>query len=127
MQIREWGKPGDPTVVLLHALGCHKGWWDWVGPALGSRYHVLAPDFRGHGESPRPGDYRFSSYAEDVERLVGDRPYFLVGHSMGGYVGLVVASRGVARPAAVVVVDMKTGSTPQELADLQAASERPSL
>ncbi|MFZ5815973.1 MAG: alpha/beta fold hydrolase [Bacillota bacterium] len=125
MQVREWGRSGQPVVVLLHALGCHKGWWDWVGPALGSRYHVLAPDFRGHGESGWSDSYGFGDYAADVEQLVGGRPYALVGHSMGGYVGLVVASRGAARPQALVVVDMKTGSTPQELADLQAASQRP--
>lgn len=125
MRTREWGTPGQPLVVLLHALGCHKGWWDWVGPVLGRRYHVIAPDFRGHGESAWAADYGFSAYAADVDQLVGGRPYALVGHSMGGYVGLVVASRGVARPEALVVVDMKTGSTPQELSDLQAASQRP--
>lgn len=124
--MREWGNPRQPRVVLLHALGCHKGWWDWVGPALGKWYHVLAPDFRGHGESAWTNDYRFAAYAADVEQLVGTaEPYALVGHSMGGYVGLHVAARGVAPPAALVIVDMKTGSTPQELADLQTASQRP--
>lgn len=126
MVVREWGSPGQPKVVLLHALGCHKGWWDAVSPVLGRRYHVVAPDLRGHGESEWTGDYRFATYAEDVERLAGSgEPYALVGHSMGGYIGLLVASRGLARPRALVVVDMKTGSTPQELADLQAASQRP--
>lgn len=124
--MREWGNPGQPRVVLLHALGCHKGWWDAVGPVLGRRYHVLTPDLRGHGESDRAEDYRFAAYAADVEQLVGaGGPYALVGHSMGGYIGLVVASRGVARPAALIVADMKTSSTPQELADLQVASQRP--
>lgn len=87
--------------MLLHALGCHKGWWDWVGPALGHHYHVLAPDLRGHGESGWADDYRFASYAADLEQWVGREPYALVGHSMGGYVGLVIASWGVARPAAL--------------------------
>jgi len=128
MTVRSWGTKGQPLVVLLHALGCHKGWWDWVGPELGERYHVVAPDFRGHGESDRAERYGFHDYAADIEQLVTElagEQYALVGHSMGGYVGMVVASRNRRPPAALVVVDMKTGSTPQELADLAAAAQRP--
>lgn len=128
MHVRTWGEKqaGGPLVVLLHALGCHGGWWDWVGPILAERgYQVVAPDLRGHGDSPKADSYRFADYAADVEALVGDEPYVLAGHSMGAYVGLTVAARGIRSPSALLVADMKTGSTPEELAGLKAASEKP--
>ena len=128
MHVRSWGKEGQQLVLLLHALGCHSGWWQWVAEALADRYRLVAPDFRGHGETPRVEDYSFAAYAADVERLVeglGGGPYLLAGHSMGGYVALMVAHRGGCPPAAVLVADMKTGSTGQELADLRAAAARP--
>jgi pimeloyl-ACP methyl ester carboxylesterase len=129
MHVRRWGPEGGRPVVLLHALGCHGGWWDWVGPALGERgFRVVVPDFRGHGDSPWADAYRFEDYAADVEGLVaqlGWESYALVGHSMGGYVGLTVAARSVRPPAAVVVADMKTGSTAEELAALKVASAKP--
>lgn len=123
-----WGEPERPLVVLLHALGCHRGWWEWTAPLLAERCHVVAPDFRGHGTMPPADDYSFQAYAKDIERLIGGLgggPCALVGHSMGGYVALTVAARGVIRPAAVVVADMKTSSPQQDLADLKAASQKP--
>jgi pimeloyl-ACP methyl ester carboxylesterase len=128
MEYRAWGAPGRPLVVLLHALGCHRGWWEWTAPLLAERYLVVAPDFRGHGDSPGADDYGFKAYAEDVERLVQKLdagPCALVGHSMGGYVALTVAARNIIRPKAVVVADMKTDAPEQELADLRAASLKP--
>jgi len=116
-------------VVLLHALGCHRGWWDWLTPVLGEQYEIVAPDFRGHGEGARSDDYRFQAYAKDIENLVaglGGEPFALVGHSMGGYVALTVAARGIVRPSAVVVADMKTSAPEHELAELKAAALKPS-
>lgn len=128
MEHRVWGAPGRPLVVLLHALGCHSGWWEWVAPHLAERYLVVAPDFRGHGDCLRADDYSFKAYAEDVEKLVqslGAGPCALVGHSMGGYVALTIAARKMIHPTAVIVADMKTSAPEQELADLRAASQKP--
>lgn len=129
MERREWGANAGPTVLLLHALGCHSGWWEWTAPLLAaSGYRVIAPDFRGHGDSPRADQYRFQDYAADLEHLLRqlktDR-CALVGHSMGGYVALSVAARGIVQPTAVVVADMKTSAPEQELADLKAAAQKP--
>ncbi|HWI65448.1 MAG TPA: alpha/beta hydrolase [Symbiobacteriaceae bacterium] len=129
MEFRTWGSEGRPLVLLLHALGCHSGWWEWTAPLLADEYRVIAPDFRGHGDSPRADQYRFQDYAADVEHLLRqlktDR-CALVGHSMGGYVALTVAARGFFTPTAVVVADMKTSAPEQELADLKAAAQKPS-
>jgi pimeloyl-ACP methyl ester carboxylesterase len=124
MHYRTWGDPQNPPVILLHALACHSGWWKWVSPYLEKEYYLVAPDFRGHGQSPWADNYGFDDYAEDIEELARklDRPYAIVGHSMGGYVGLKVASRGVRPPFALLVADMKIDSPEEELAGLHKAA-----
>jgi pimeloyl-ACP methyl ester carboxylesterase len=124
MHVRTWGDPKNPPILLLHALACHNGWWNWVSPYLEKEYYLIAPDFRGHGHSPWADRYRFDDYAEDIEDLARklDRPYAIVGHSMGGYVGLKVASRGVNPPSALLVADMKIDSPEAELAGLHKAA-----
>jgi pimeloyl-ACP methyl ester carboxylesterase len=124
MHYRTWGDPQNPPVILLHALACHSGWWKWVSPYLEKEYYLVAPDFRGHGLSPWADNYRFDDYAGDIEELARklDRPYAIVGHSMGGYVGLKVASRGVRPPSALLVADMKIDSPEEELAGLHKAA-----
>lgn len=128
MRFRSWGDEGKPLVVLLHALGCHSGWWEWTAPALARDYRVVAPDFRGHGDTPPADDYGYAAYAADVEELVrslGGELYGLIGHSLGGYVAMTVAARGHVKPAALVVADMKMGATPDELAAWSAAAAKP--
>lgn len=51
LHLMEWGAAGRPLVLLLHSLAAHNHWWDWAAPLWAERYHVLAPDFRGHGQS----------------------------------------------------------------------------
>lgn len=126
MQFRAWGDPKNPPVILLHALACHSGWWEWVSPYLEKEYYLIAPDLRGHGQSPWADSYRFDDYAEDIEEFAKkfDRPYAIVGHSMGAYVGLKVASRGVCPPSALLVADMKIDSPEKELAGLHKAAQK---
>ncbi|MBO8172933.1 MAG: alpha/beta hydrolase [Bacillaceae bacterium] len=126
MHCRTWGDPQNPPVVLLHALASHSGWWKWVAPYLEKEYYLVAPDFRGHGQSRRADSYGYDDYAGDIEELAGkfDRPYAIVGHSMGGYVGLKVASRGIRPPSALLIADMKIDSPKEELAGLHKASQK---
>lgn len=128
LRYRSWGSGTGPLVFLLHAQGCHSGWWNWVAPHLPSRWRAVAPDLRGHGDSPQMGDYRFAAYAADLEALwqsLGGGPCAIVGHSMGAYVGLIAAATTRMAPAALLIADMKTGTTPEELEQMAAAAARP--
>jgi pimeloyl-ACP methyl ester carboxylesterase len=93
---------GDDLVVLLHGLGCAKESFSGAFDAPGLRHLSLcAVDFPGHGGSePCGDDHSLDTYArvtEDVvaqvrRRLPGPpRRVALVGHSMGGAVGLLAA------------------------------------
>jgi pimeloyl-ACP methyl ester carboxylesterase len=94
--VLEWGadRPElDHTVLLLHGfLDLAWGWVETVRAGLAQRFHVVAPDLRGHGDSDwigRGGYYHFIDYLADLDevaRLLGRGRLSLVGHSMGGSV-----------------------------------------
>ncbi|KAL4434201.1 hypothetical protein ABPG75_000642 [Micractinium tetrahymenae] len=96
----EWGPSGSSEVVLLlHDLGEAADIWRHVGARLADRgYRVLAPDLRGHGESGRSLDGRYSAeaLAEDVKALIVAldlyvAPLAVVGCGMGAAAGLALA------------------------------------
>ena len=106
-----------PPVVLLHGLTCHLGYWQRVTPHLGG-LRVVALDLRGHGLSEHAGSYRYADYEHDLISLLdalGLESAPVAGHSLGGYVALLAASRSV-RVSAVLAVDVKSDWTEQDAA-----------
>lgn len=98
-----------PPVVLLHGLMGSGACWTPLARALERDFDVLMPDARGHGGSSAPrGGYRYDDHAGDVVGLIRglalSRP-ILLGHSMGGMVAAVVASRGAGDIRGLVLVD----------------------
>jgi len=103
---------GDaPTVFLLH------GWMDvaasfqFVVDRLPSHWRVLAPDWRGFGETQRPDadTYWFPDYLGDLDallqRFAPAQAVDLVGHSMGGNVALLYAGVRPERVRRLVNLD----------------------
>jgi pimeloyl-ACP methyl ester carboxylesterase len=91
-----WGDPAKPGLILLHGGGANAHWWDHLAPSLAGRFHVVALDFRGHGDSDHPTELRSGAFYDDARALVehiGSEEVALVGHSMGGHVALDYASR----------------------------------
>lgn len=102
LNVREWGT-GDRTAVLIHGITSDSGSWWRFGPDLAARgYHVLAPDLRGHGLSPR-GEYAPEEWAGDLLESVPSHPELALGHSLGGLVLAVAIER--LRPARAVYED----------------------
>ena len=98
LHVADWGGEGPPA-VLLHATGFHARLWDPVARALASRFHVYAPDARGHGDSEKPeGGYDWSVFVDDTIALLdalGVRDALGIGHSMGA---TTAAAAAAARP-----------------------------
>ena len=79
-----------PPVVLLHAFPCHHEFWNPVAEALDSRYRLILPDLRGHGDSEiGEGPALMQKHAGDVARVLdaaGVAKAAFVGCSIGGYI-----------------------------------------
>jgi 3-oxoadipate enol-lactonase len=79
-----------PAVVLLHPFPAHHEFWLPVIPALESRYRLILPDLRGHGESGiGQGPARMAKHAADIARVmdaVGVGKAAFIVCSIGGYI-----------------------------------------
>lgn len=95
---------GDgPLLLISHATGFCGAMYQVVADRLKDRYHVLAVDYRGHGDSttPEDGNLGWDGMARDLghvlDALAPGAPIVGFGHSMGGAVLLLVAAQ---RPTA---------------------------
>jgi 3-oxoadipate enol-lactonase len=79
-----------PPVVLLHPFPCHHEFWNPVAVALKSRYRLILPDLRGHGDSEiGEGPALMQKHARDVARVLdaaGIGTAAFIGCSIGGYI-----------------------------------------
>ncbi|MEM7553027.1 MAG: alpha/beta hydrolase [Cyanobacteria bacterium P01_A01_bin.84] len=108
----EWNqesKQGKEPLLLLHGLADHGLVWTSLGDSLASRYHIIAPDLRGHGESSKPeDDYTFVSIVADLEALmdsVGWKSCHVVAHSWSGKLAAIWARQNPSILLSMVLVD----------------------
>lgn len=121
------GGEGEPLLLLLHGLGATADVWEGWRPLLADRWpgRWLAPDLPGHGGSAPLPEYTFDGLAAALSPLVEPTGQTVVlGHSLGGVVGLAMAAAG-APVAAVVGLGIKVAWTEEELDRAQALARRP--
>jgi pimeloyl-ACP methyl ester carboxylesterase len=124
MMWHESGGSGDCTVLLLHGVGATAAVWNAVRQALDARGAIrwLVADLSGHGESDWQPLYSVGQLAADTASLLrNSTEVFVVGHSLGAYVGLALASRwfGIAVRGVLAVGPKVTWSA----SDLETARE----
>jgi len=107
IHVEEQGE-GEPAIVFLHYWGGSARTWRHVTAGLSSAYRTIATDHRGWGQSEAPpSGYALGDLADDalgVVRALGLKRYILVGHSMGGKVAQLIASRRPEELAGLVLV-----------------------
>jgi arylsulfatase A-like enzyme/pimeloyl-ACP methyl ester carboxylesterase/ABC-type molybdate transport system substrate-binding protein len=116
----DWGSAGKQPLILLHGIGRVAHTFDHVVSHLNERYHVMAVDMRGHGDSgwDPNGAYLVEDYVKDIEGFVeqlGLRNIVLWGNSTGGRVAQVFAGLHPDLVAAVIVEDVGP-ERPREIA-----------
>lgn len=89
----DWGNGDAPPLLLVHGGQDHCRNWDWVAQRLRDRYHVIAPDLRGHGDSAWAvgGGYDMAAYVYDLAQLIHQKaqaPVTLIAHSLGAGIAL---------------------------------------
>lgn len=89
------GGQGDTTYLLLHGLGATGDVWHGVRDQIETNNtgRWVIPDMRGHGRSDWTKTYGLGEHSNDMAKLVRDREKIvIIGHSMGGLVGLALAT-----------------------------------
>jgi 3-oxoadipate enol-lactonase len=110
------GAETAPAVVLSHALATSGEVWGYQLPLLSRHFRVILYDVRGHGESEASGDnYSLEELANDVVKLLDHLSIAraaLIGLSLGGMIGQVLALTAPERLSALVLCS--TGSQANE-------------
>jgi esterase len=107
----EWGSPAKPAFIMLHGISRVAHQFDHIAPHFADRYHVIAIDMRGHGDSgwSPEGAYVVEDYAKDLEAFIDKldlHEVTLLGNSTGGRVVQVYAGLHPDRVARLIVEDV---------------------
>src|SRR5437763_1056113 len=112
MRVLEAGEEGSPALVLVHGFLTSHREFDDVTWRFADKFHVIAPDLPGFGESgmPNPARYQYGieSAAESIADLIaafGVGRAMVLGHGMGGAIALTLAAQHAELVPRLVVVD----------------------
>jgi lipase len=127
LHVQTWGDPGAPRIVCLHGVQAHGGRFRRLAEErLGARFHVLAPDLRGHGRSGWEAPWTLDAHLADLVETFPD-PAAWIGHSFGGRLVLDLAARRPALVERAVLLDPALIVPPDYgrlLADQELATDR---
>jgi pimeloyl-ACP methyl ester carboxylesterase len=107
---REAGNPKRPTILLLHGFPTSSHMFRELIPQLADRYHIIAPDYPGFGQSNMPSRdafaYTFENITNSIEvltRSLGLNRYALYVMDYGAPVGYLLASRHPEQVTALII------------------------
>ena len=106
----DWGNETAPALLLIHGGRDHCHNWDWIAERLRGRYHIVAPDLRGHGDSEWAvgGSYNELNYVYDIVQLIHQKrmaPVTILAHSLGGSIALLYSGLFPETVAKVVAIE----------------------
>ena len=137
----QWGHVDAPGLMLVHGHNAHAHWWDFIAPSFASRYHVVAPDLSGMGDSDHRDEYSADLYAEELCQVADaaglSTNTIVVAHSFGGlmairalarfkdrFKGLILLDSGVKHPDDESPKGPERWTKPKVYPDLEVARSR---
>lgn len=104
----QWNQGTEP-LLLLHGMADLGLVWSSLAESLAQKYHIVAPDLRGHGASSKPETgYSCQDIINDLEALMDDLGWsnaHILGHSWGGKVAASWANNHPQRFRSLILVD----------------------
>lgn len=107
---REAGPADAPTVLLLHGFPSSSRMWEPLLPLLADKYHLIAPDYPGFGNSSAPPPSAFNYTFDNLAGVIGDlttklgfNEYVLLMQDYGGPVGFRMALSHPERVRAIII------------------------
>ncbi len=107
---REAGPKDAPAILLLHGFPSSSHMFRNLIPRLADRFHVVAPDFPGYGNSSAPPvqkfEYTYAHFTDVIEHFteqIGLKSYALYLQDIGSSVGYRLASKHPERVTALVI------------------------
>jgi NAD+ synthase len=102
-----------PPIILVHGISSSLlDWWRLMPLLVSAGYQAIAVDLLGHGDSTKPSDPRhysaktvYAALEAWIEQLDIDPPFYLIGHSLGGYMSLTYALNHPDRVRAMVLIN----------------------
>ena len=108
--------PDLPTLLLLHGSMRTSRSWDAMARLLHDRFHVIALDARGHGDSDwTQKGYGYSNLIEDLKGFCDElnlKSMIAVGHSLGGEVLTLLAEQCPALFDCLVLLEPRSRNDP---------------
>jgi len=135
----DWGNAGAVPLVCVHGYTSSAEPFNGLARHFCDRFHIVAPDVRGHGESAwsPDGAYQYRDQVSDLAGLVdllGLTRFVLIGTSMGGIIAMAYAEAHAERLLGLVINDIgpdveggsqritqTVGARPEEFATLEDA------
>ena len=108
IEYMEWGNPDNQSVIMLHGTNAHAHWFKFIGSMLSEKYHFVVMSFSGMGGSDWRSFYTRDTFVDDVWGVVKDTGMedpIVVGHSFGGMVSLITASKHSEDMSGLLLVD----------------------
>lgn len=130
MRVRLHGAPDEPLAIGVPGLSANAFSFEALGSHLALQSRTLAAvDLRGRGRSPpgKPGSHGWENHARDVLAVadqLGAKRFDFVGHSMGAFVGLVLANLAPERLRRLVLIDAIGVPDPRAMPPIFGAAQR---
>lgn len=132
IELLSWGNPANPGLLFLHGNGAHAHWWCHIAPFFSGHWHCAALSWSGMGNSGhRSEGYTRTTLAREAREAVsaaglnaGSTPPIIIGHSMGGMIGLAAATGDIPFRA-LVTIDSPVEMDMQQLGAIRARAPKP--